>query len=466
MSDQLFGLAGIATLGWVLLILLPGWRVTRRLADLEVFPIYLAILYLVGIVPLLAASGPGIIRDFGNADGVANLLARRDVALIAWIHILAFDQVVGVLIYRDNMRERYMPVIVQSLVLCLTFLFGPVGYLAYTVAGAISRRSRSTAANETGTAEPPSTTLPTASGPVTPTSALRMIAAAWSQERVLFAAGLLGLVVGALGLALTIVHGRMILPEGDLSKAASFDAAIGIFVLTLAVFVSVSPLTQRGRRVWSGIVVALSLISYAMESIQIARGIDPRFTHVGTVLDKLGGAFFLLIATGILVMFVILFAKILRNRASSIAPPVLLAIRYGCAATALGFGTGYLMSAVVGSRYGDAGNILPLHALGFHSLQALPLVALFFVWAGVEASHARFWIHIAGAAWIGACLAVAWQMLAGRPPLALSAANLTAAGLLAVWATAAGRGAYAWLAVSRLQTASLPTAPDAALAGH
>src|SRR3984957_13538937 len=148
MSDQLFSLAGVATLGWVLVILLPRWWVTRRMAELEVFPIYLAILYLVGVVPLVVASGPGIIRDFGNADGVANLLARRDVALIAWIHILVFDQVVGVLIYRDNATHRYVPVVVQSIVLCLSSLFGPVGYLAYIVLRAVARQRRARAARQ------------------------------------------------------------------------------------------------------------------------------------------------------------------------------------------------------------------------------------------------------------------------------------------------------------------------------
>ena len=162
----------------------------------------------------------------------------------------------------------------------------------------------------------------------------------------------------------------MIPPEGDLSKAASFDGALGIFLLTLAVFVGLAPFTERGQRVWTSTVVALSLISYAMENIQIARGIDPRFSHVGSIADQLGGAFFLLIATGLLVTFAILFAKVLLSGASRNSAPLMLAIRYGCGATAFGFATGYLMSAVVGSRFGVAGNILPLHAMGFHSLQA------------------------------------------------------------------------------------------------
>jgi hypothetical protein len=157
----------------------------------------------------------------------------------------------------------------------------------------------------------------------------------------------------------------------------------------------------------------------------------------------------------LLVTFAILFAKILLSGASRNSAPLMLAIRYGCGATAFGFATGYLMSAVVGSRFGGAGNILPLHALGFHSLQALPLVGLFFLWSDVEAERARRWIHLAGLAWIGACVAVAWQMFAGRAPLEPSPATFAAVGLLLGWMVALARGAWAWRSAIQAQTAAV-----------
>lgn len=140
MYALLFELAGIAIVGWALMIFLPAWSVTRRIADWIVFPVYLALLYGVGVVPLVVEAGPGIIGDFGSVEGVLGLLADPDVALIAWIHILVFDHLVGVFIYRDNMRERVIPLPVQSIVLFLTLMFGPLGFILYSVLRVARRR--------------------------------------------------------------------------------------------------------------------------------------------------------------------------------------------------------------------------------------------------------------------------------------------------------------------------------------
>src|SRR6185436_18153752 len=87
-------------------------------------------------------AGPGMINDFGSAEGVTRLLATPDVALIAWIHILAFDQAVGLMIYRENMRHRHVSLPVQSLLLFATLMFGPVGFLGWVLLRAWSRSRR------------------------------------------------------------------------------------------------------------------------------------------------------------------------------------------------------------------------------------------------------------------------------------------------------------------------------------
>jgi hypothetical protein len=149
MYPTLFELAGIAILGWALLIFLPGWKVTRWFGETAAFPIYLSVLYVVGIVPLVVAAGPGIMRDFGSMQGVLGLLEDPDVALIAWIHILAFDHLIGVLIYRDNMRHRFVPLPLQSVFLFFTLMLGPVGFVSYWVVRRF-RRERGERSGEEG----------------------------------------------------------------------------------------------------------------------------------------------------------------------------------------------------------------------------------------------------------------------------------------------------------------------------
>ena len=62
-----------------------------------------------------------------------------DVALVIWIHVLAFDHAVGIFIYRDNMRERVIPLPVQSIILIMTLVFGPSGFLLYYVLRAVRK---------------------------------------------------------------------------------------------------------------------------------------------------------------------------------------------------------------------------------------------------------------------------------------------------------------------------------------
>jgi hypothetical protein len=87
----------------------------------------------IGVALLIGENGMGFMRDFGSAEGVTGLMARPEIALVAWIHFLVFDQLVGIFIFRDNMHHRYVPTPVQSVILFLTLMVGPVGFLLYYV---------------------------------------------------------------------------------------------------------------------------------------------------------------------------------------------------------------------------------------------------------------------------------------------------------------------------------------------
>jgi hypothetical protein len=442
----LFNLAGFAIFAWLLLMVLPTWKVTRWVAETAVFPVFLSVVYVLGIVPLLMRTGPGIMSDFGSAEGVTRLLANPDIALVAWIHILAFDQLVGLMIYRDNMRHRYVPLPVQSVLLLGTLMFGPVGFLTYYVLRAWTRSRRAVHALPAET-EPAVGRVPAAGGMGFAVRAAAVGALGiLRRERALTATALLGVALGMACAAGIVIRGsELVGTEGHLRKAATFDVAVGIYLLTLVMLLPLARFSRGGLMAWRVTLVGLTLFAFGMENVQVWRGIDPRFTRVGSATDQMLGGFFFLSAMGMVASFVVLAWKLLARRMDGADGPLLLALRYAGVATFGAFGAGIWMSAVGGSRAGEAGNILPLHALGFHGLQALPLVAILLAWAGVGAHRARPWIHAAGAAWLAACAAVAWQTARGGAPLELSAANAVAVGGLAAWAVVAVLAFRVWL---------------------
>ena len=102
------------------------------------------------------------------------------------------------------------------------------------------------------------------------------------------------------------------------------------------------------------------------------------------------------------------------------------------------------MSAMQGRAVAPEGSVLPLHAAGFHAVQAIPLVALLLAWSSVPIEMARRWVHVAGGAWAAACIAVWWHTALGRGVTSLEGAGALTVALLGVWAIAALRALVAW----------------------
>jgi hypothetical protein len=244
------------------------------------------------------------------------------------------------------------------------------------------------------------------------------------------------------------VRGPFIPPEGELHKAITFDIAVGIYLLTIAFLVPYAGFSEKGRRRWVGWSIAIFLYSFSVETIQTLRGFDPRFSRVAPVPDQILGGIFGLVAIGMIVTFVILVKGFFRRGRSDGNSPTLLAIRYGCAATMAAFAAGLWMSALQGRQTGAAGNILPLHALGFHGLQAIPIIALLLAWSGASDTETRKWVHFTGIAWLVACAAVAWQTFIGRSVLEISPATLATAFFLIVWAAIALLAFWRWSRVT------------------
>ncbi len=272
---------------------------------------------------------------------------------------------------------------------------------------------------------------------------LGQLAALWNRERALVGTGLVCLACGLVAGAALVARGRYIQSQGDLVKSITFDVALGIYVLTLAALTPLGALSPRLLLVWRSGQVALALGSVAIANTQMYRGVDPRFPATGALLDGLAGLIFALLAvlgSGVFLMFAV---RLFRRRAGG---PLLLAVRYASVAALAGYATGFWMIHNGGARVGQAGDILPLHALCFHGVQALPAPALLLVGGRLPLAAARRWVHLAGAAWLGVCAALAWQTMRGGALLEASPSAVFALILLLAWASVVARAAHArWL---------------------
>lgn len=448
MYTTLFDLAGYAIYAWLLLILLPKWRLTRWIAETAIFPIYLAVIYAVGIGLTIAETGFVFMGDFGSAEGVRNLLSQETGAMIAWIHILAFDQVVALLIYRDNMRRRFVPLPLQSLILVATLMLGPIGFLTYVVirmarqtgsrvAWGESERSRDSVDVSAGEkrAEPVvvAPRFSTLVGGLAPLPALRALL---SQNRALAVTGALGLgLAAATALRAAINGGWMLGQEGRLLEAAKFDTAVGIFILTLALIVPFAPWTNSKRRQWVGWMTAFLVYSYAIETVQAWRGVDPRFSAIFTEVERILGLLFFAVALGVMVLFIDLMRSFFRDDAVPDHPGLRLAFRYAAGGAMTAFGVGIAMSLIYSGReVGTGGDLMLIHAAGFHGLQAVPLVALLVGTELLPEAEVRRIVHLAGIGWMALCAGLTLQALAGLPALTPSLMLGLSIGGLLTWA--------------------------------
>lgn len=132
-DETLFRMANmIALFGWVLLIVLPQWKVTQMVVRNGTLSLVLAIGYLVLVVLYLFKAEGG----FDSLQGVMTLFANPYVALAGWVHYLAFDLLIGSWEVQDAQQRGMSHLVIIPSLVC-TFLIGPVGYILYRVTRAV-----------------------------------------------------------------------------------------------------------------------------------------------------------------------------------------------------------------------------------------------------------------------------------------------------------------------------------------
>ncbi|MEO0948803.1 MAG: ABA4-like family protein [Cyanobacteria bacterium J06641_5] len=138
---QLFDLSNIYVLPfWALMILLPGWRVTRKVMGSLVPFIPLAGLYIFLFARSLDSEAAQALAN-PTLAAVATFFAEETPAATGWTHFLVMDLFVGRWIYLEGQRTGIWTV--HSLALCL--FAGPMGVLSHIVtawiSGAVGRQS-------------------------------------------------------------------------------------------------------------------------------------------------------------------------------------------------------------------------------------------------------------------------------------------------------------------------------------
>ena len=128
-AEQIFSVVNlIAILGWLLIAILPRWKYTRLVVLSGGIPLLLAVAYTILIAIFFGKAEGG----FGSLADVMKLFTNEWTVLAGWIHYLAFDLFVGSWEVRDSQEKGVSHVLVIPC-LFLTFMFGPMGLLAYCI---------------------------------------------------------------------------------------------------------------------------------------------------------------------------------------------------------------------------------------------------------------------------------------------------------------------------------------------
>jgi len=134
--DFTFSLANlVAAAGWMALALSPLRPRLAQIVATRAVPGLLAAIY-TGLIVLFWHESSG---GFGSLDQLAALFSHRGLLLAGWVHYLAFDLFVGAWQVREAERSN-VPHLAVLPSLLLTFMFGPIGLLAFLGLSAWMRR--------------------------------------------------------------------------------------------------------------------------------------------------------------------------------------------------------------------------------------------------------------------------------------------------------------------------------------
>lgn len=129
--EQAFNIGNVVALvGWIVLIFLPSHRAAIEGIARTLVPGLLSIAYAAVLIPHALWGSTG--GSLASWEGMAALLNQPWLLVAGWLHYLAFDLLVGTWEV-DTARKEGIPYLAVLPCLLLTFVLGPIGFLAFLV---------------------------------------------------------------------------------------------------------------------------------------------------------------------------------------------------------------------------------------------------------------------------------------------------------------------------------------------
>jgi ABA4-like protein len=454
---------------WAPMMVLPRWRCTERIMKSFLVVVGPALVYGTLVLPHLAVIWPAVTRP--TLAGVAQLLGSPMGATIAWAHFLAFDLFVGRWIYWDSRERRISPVLISP-VLFLTLMLGPLGFLLYLAVRTLAQKKTSQQEPSAGALN--SSVLARTDRVLAIGHWLRR---GFAVDRPLTILGcvmvltLLGTIIGLM------FDPRVITGAPAWLKPAKFSISVSVYCFTLVWLLGF----LKNRRRFVQIVTRAIVFSLAVEMIviitQAARGTTSHFnmsTPLNSFLWITMGAFIVVVWVMTLVLTIALIRQPISDKAFA------RSLRLGLIISLVGMATGFFMvrptpeqrpsahnprPKIVGAHnvgVADGGPGLPVvgwstvagdmrvaHFVGLHGLQVLPLLGWLITRskrrrAFLNDKHRLALVWIAGLAYTGILVLLAWQALRGESvihpdgTLMWLAGALISATAIAIWAVIRG----------------------------
>jgi hypothetical protein len=252
-------------------------------------------------------------------------------------------------------------------------------------------------------------------------------------ERALIITGLIGFLL-SVGISIFIFfNDTIIAPEGNMRDAFSFNAAIGMFILSIAAILPLSRFGARKRKVVRWLFIFASIYSYTIETLQNFRGINPRFSREGTVVDIVAGMLFGVISLVLVALTIVLMVHFLRMKQPHGRPFLIMGIRYAFLSVLAANSAGIWMILLQDRLTGGTGNLIVLHGVGFHALQTLILPAWLLEKAQIHEKYKKTMIHTGSIAWMLMVLVLGIQTALGQSVFEITILPIIALLFFLIW---------------------------------